>query len=201
MARLNAGLLGAGFTKLGVKLDDIFLIARQRFLQVLQLFTQMSFHVGNLGLLNQRTFCKVVPAFGDGEFRLLLPFGLRFFHLGDPTLDIFLIRNRFGRRRAYLNKRVFHFLDDHADDFFRVFRLVENCVDVRVDDVGQSGKNTHFTSPFLCSSLRVPGGFRGHFFGTSSPILHRCNLGHLFYCCWPLLSRWSGAPRTTPDQR
>jgi hypothetical protein len=57
------------------------------------------------------------------------------------------VGDAFRRRRTDLYQRVLHFLDHHADDLFRIFGLFQQGIEVRVDDVTQSGKNTHWFAP------------------------------------------------------
>ena len=64
-----------------------------------------------------------------------------------------------GRSGSNFHQRVFHFLDHQADDLFRILRLFQHGVDIGVNDVAESGKNTHDLAPAMRFSANVKAGF------------------------------------------
>ena len=58
---------------------------------------------------------------------------------------LFTVRDTFGSRRADFHQRILHFLDHQPDDLFGIFRFFQYGVDVGIDDVTESGKNTHIS--------------------------------------------------------
>ncbi len=65
----------------------------------------------------------------------------------DLTANLFLVGEEAGQIGALLDQLVLHLLDDQAHHLLGIFCLVEQGRQVGIDDVGQTGKNTHDCTP------------------------------------------------------
>jgi hypothetical protein len=62
-------------------------------------------------------------------------------------LNFFAAGHCAGTGGLDFNKRIFHFSDHEFDQFFGIFRFVENGIDVGANDVAKACKNTHDDPP------------------------------------------------------
>ena len=67
--------------------------------------------------------------------------------LFNTTAQLFLFSQRPRRGRTDFNQRVFHLLDHQPNQLLRIFRFLQQRVNVGVHDVGKTRKNTHNFNP------------------------------------------------------
>jgi len=78
-----------------------------------------------------------------------LPFLVLALECGEAALDLLLLGDGPHRRRAHLDQRVLHLLDDQPDQLLGILGAVEDGVDVGVNYVGEAGKDPHCHRPLL----------------------------------------------------
>ena len=65
-----------------------------------------------------------------------------------PAIDFLLVCDQLGRLGTNLDQCLFHLLDNQSNHLFRIFRLIQYGIDIRVNDVCESRKNTHVSYLF-----------------------------------------------------
>ena len=143
MTGLEGHFLGPGLAQLGLELDYVLIVAAQGLFQMIEIVFKKIGHFGGLGLFDQRRLCQVLAALGDGQLGLLGPILLEICQTFELAPGVFLIGDGAGRRRADLDQRFFHFLDNQPDDLVGLFGHVKYGIEVGIHDVCHACKNTH----------------------------------------------------------
>ncbi len=140
-------LTGAGFAEFVFQLANLFFHPRQRFINQLRFVFQAADKVGQLLLFDQRRTGQILFLFTQRQLGFFLPFRLLGNGLFNTTAQLFLFSQRPRRGRTDFNQRVFHLLDHQPNQLLRIFRFLQQRVNVGVHDVGKTRKNTHNFNP------------------------------------------------------
>src|SRR6185437_12900327 len=154
LARDHRPLARLGVGELRLQLGDVLVLAGERLFDVLELLLERFLRRGNTRLGHERALGEVLAALGDGELGAALPFLVLGLERIDAARELALFRDRAHGRRAHLDQRVLHLLDDHPDDLLRILGAVEDGVDVGIHDVGETRKDAH-DNP-LCGGRTMP---------------------------------------------
>jgi hypothetical protein len=114
-----------------------------------ELLGEASSHLLVADLLAQRSACEVILLPGDGERRLALPVAGGFFVLRLLLFEQVLIGKRDGDLRLYLQELVLHIEDELAQHLLRIFRAVDQIVEIGAKQSCNSFKQCHDVTPLL----------------------------------------------------
>ena len=132
---LHRTLLRFSFLQFILKLQQIIIGFIERCIDGFQLLIKQVDHFAGFTLGSDGTASKIVPPLANRQLSFGLPFGSPRLKLAFLAFNLLFVRNGTCCPRAHLDKCVFHFLDDEAHNFFRVFGPVEHGVEVGVNNI------------------------------------------------------------------
>ena len=155
----QAALAHLGILQLGLQLGDVLVELLLLGFQRGVLFLEALDVVADGLLFGQRGARQVIALAAQRQLGTARPLRLLALEVLDAAAVLLAVGDAARGRGADFNQGVFHFLDHQADDLFRIFRLFQQRVDVRVDDVAQAGKNAH--GVWLLDVNRLPHKMQG----------------------------------------